>query len=255
MKKISAAFFCTISSYLLSAQTIAKDDTNNGQMKRMVFQKWDDWSGYNKLVALIYWNIIHKKYKNGDDLRPYKLGGQFEQNYASLTLQEEDDHKIMDTANKTMETHVATYVSMAGGTLDIPYAIYFQNKFNKITTIVTSIVEQQIKSNDPVAYSLIQSSTDYENYLEFLVVQKDRIQNIHNAYLDKGERIGSYIDIQTAIEAANKVIEKKITAIYALSKIPTIEQVQNSVSTKNIAANSQGADAAAVNNISKNWKF
>jgi hypothetical protein len=255
MKKISAAFFCTISSYLLSAQTIAKDDTNNGQMKRMVFQTWDDWSGYNQLVALIYWNIIHKKYKNGDDLRPYKLGGQFEENYASLTLQEEDDHKIMDTANKAMETHVATYVSMAGGTLDVPYAIYFQNKFNKITTIVTSIVEQQMKSNDPVAYSLIQSSTDYENYLEFLVVENDRIQNIHNAYLDKGARIQSYIDIQTAIEAANKVIEKKITAIYALSKIPTVDQVQNSVSPKNIANNSERSDAATINNILKNWNF
>jgi hypothetical protein len=255
MKKTIVAFFCAFSSYLLSAQTIAKDDTNNGQMKRMVFQQWDDWSGYNQLVALIYWNIIHKKYKNGDDLRPYMLGGQFEQNYASLTLQEQDDQKIMDTANKTMETHAATYISMTGGTLDIPYAIYFQNKFNAITTVVTRVVEQQIRTNDPVAYSLIQSSTDYENYLEFLVVENDRIQNIHNAYLDKGERIQSYIDIQTAIEDANKVIEKKITAIYALSKIPTINQVQNSVSPQNIAASSVGSDANIVNNILKNWNF
>ena len=255
MKKTIVAFFCAFFSYLLSAQTIAKDDTNNGQMKRMVFQKWDDWSGYNNLVALIYWNFIHKKYKNGGDLRPYKMGGQFEQNYASLTLQEEDDHKIMDTVNKTMETHVATYVSMTGGTLDVPYAIYFKNKFNTITTVVTSVVERDIKTNDPVAYSLIQSSTDYENYLEFLVVENDRIQNIHNAYMDKGERIGSYIDIQTAIEAANKMIEKKITAIFALSKIPTIDQVQNSVSPKNIATNSQRSDEATINNILKNWNF
>ena len=63
------------------------------------------------------------------------LGGKFEQNYASLTLHEEDDHKIMDTANKTMENlHVAAYISMAGGTLDIPYTIYFKNKFNSITS-------------------------------------------------------------------------------------------------------------------------
>jgi hypothetical protein len=221
----------------------------------MVFQKWNDWSGYNKLVALIYWNIIHKKYKNGGDLRPYKLGGQFEQNYASLSLQEEDDHKIMDTANKTMETHVATYLSMAGGSLDIPYAIYFENKFKSITSVVTDVVEQQIKKNDPTAYSLIQTSTDYENYLEFLVVENDRIQNIHNAYLDKGARIQSYIDIQTAMEAANKAIEKKITAIYALAKIPTINQVQNSASIKSIAGQSPANDAAAVNNILKNWNF
>ena len=255
MKKLIASFLLGISTYMLSAQTIAKDDTNNGQMKRMVFQKWDDWSGYNQLVALIYWDIIHEKYKNGGDLRPYKTGGQFEQNYASLTLQEQNDHKIMDTANKTMETHVATYTSMAGGALDIPYSIYFQNKFSKLTTEVTNVVEQQIKTNAPVAYSLIQSSTDYENYLEFLVVENDRIQSIHNAYLDKGERIQSYIDIQTAIEAANKAIEKKITAIYALSKIPTIGQVQSSSSTKSIGSNAQISDAAAVNNILKNWNF
>jgi hypothetical protein len=255
MKKIILFFFFAFTGFTLSAQIIAKDDTNNGQMKRMVFQKWDDWSGYNSLVALIYWNFIHKKYKNGGDLRPYKLGGQFEQNYASLTLQEENDHKIMDTANKTMETHIATYVSMAGGSLDVPYAIYFKHKFNKITTEVTSVVEQQVKSNDAVAYSLIQSSTDYENYLEFLVVENDRIQNIHYAYLDKGERIQSYIELQTAIEAANKVIEKKITAIFALSKIPTIQQVQSSSSTKSIATTAQISDAAAVNNILKNWNF
>ena len=255
MKKIIAVCCLAVASSSPYAQTVAKDDTNNGQMKRMVYKKWDDWSGYNELVALIYWDIVHEKYKNGGDFRPYKTGGQFEQNYASLTLQEQDDHKIMDTANKTMETHVATYTSMAGGSLDIPYSLYFKNKFSRITTEVTSVVEQQIKTNAPVAYSLIQSSTDYENYLEFLVVENDRIQSIHNAYLDKGERIQSYIDIQTAIEAANKAIEKKITAIFALSKIPTIGQVQSSFSTKSIGSNAQISDAAAVNNILKNWNF
>ncbi|MBS1666685.1 MAG: hypothetical protein JST58_04840 [Bacteroidetes bacterium] len=255
MKKIIITLLFSIDTYLLFAQTIAKDDTNNGQMKRMVYKKWDDWSGYNQLVALIYWDIIHEKYKNGGDLRPYKLGGQFEQNYASLTLQEENDHKIMDTANKTVETHVATYTSMAGGALDIPYSIYFKNKFHKLTTEVTDVVEQQIKTNAPVAYGLIQGSTDYENYLEFLVIENDRIQNIHHAYLDKGERIQSYIDIQTAIEAANKVIEKKITAIFALSKIPTIQEVQSSSATKSMANNTKAFDAASVNNILKNWNF
>jgi hypothetical protein len=239
----------------LSAQTIAKDDTNNGQMKRMVFEKWDDWSGYNKLVALIYWNIIHKKYKNGSDLRPYKLGGQFEENYAALTLQEINDRKIRDTAEQTMKTHVATYTSMAGGALDLPYALYFKNKFDALTIEVTQVIEQQVKIHDPAAYQLIQTSTDYENYLELLVVEKDRIEQIHQALLDKGERIHAYIDIQTLLAATNKNIENKLMAIAALAKIPTVQQLESSPSPKIIAARVHYSDATAINQMLKTWNF
>ncbi len=249
-------FFLTICISLLSiiatAQSSVKDNTNNGQMKRMVFKKWNDWSGYNKFVAWIYWSIFHRSYKRGGDLRPYRIDGPYAQNYASLTLQNITDGKIMDITNEAYKTHVATYENMSGGILDIPYSLYFEKKFNALTTQVTDIVSK-IKDNYAAAYGYINNNISYKDYLEFLDIEKDRINNIHQSFVDKGERIRAYIAIKVELEKRNAAILTVVYKILQVSKIPTADniiRIQKSANPPVI-----NADKDIVKDILKHYKF
>lgn len=221
-------------------------------MKRMVFKKWNDWSGYNKLVAWIYWSIIQRSYKRGGDKRPYRLNGPFEQNYASLVLQDQTDGKIMDLTNEAYKTHVATYENMSGGAFDLPYTLYFEKKFNTLTSAVTNVVDK-IKTHNNLGYDFIVNNMPYKDYLEFLDIEKDRISNIHQSYVDKGERIKAYIEIKTELENRNAAILSIVYNLLQVSKIPTssnVTQIQKSANPPVL-----NSDKAIVKDILKNYKF
>jgi hypothetical protein len=251
MKYIPIFCLLLVSSVGVS-QSLVKDNTNNGQMKRMVFKKWDDWSGYNKLVALIYWSIIHRSYKRGGDKRPYRLDGPFAQNYASLSLQANTDGQIMDLTNEAYKTHVATYENMSGGALDLPYSLYFEKKFNELFSQATDIVAT-INTHNSLAYSYLQNNLSYKDYLEFLEIEKDRISNIHQSFVDKGERIKAYLDIKAELQKRNAAILPIIYNILHFSKIPTtttVSQIQKSSNPPVF-----NTDKAIIKDILQHYKF
>lgn len=239
-------------SVIAFGQSTVKDNTNNGQMKRMVFKKWNDWSGYNKLVAWLYWSIIHNSYKKGGDKRPYRLDGPFEQNYASLYLQDQTDGKILDITNESYKTHVATYENMSGGTFDISYSLYFQHTFEVLTAQVTAIVDA-IKTNNPSAYRLITNNLPYKDYLEFLDIEKDRINTIHAAYVDKGERIKAYLEIKNELKRRNNAILDIVYNTLQVSKIPTTEQVTQILKSSHPPVFNN--DKAIIKGILEHYKF
>lgn len=241
------------------AQTPVKDNANNGQAKRMTSQQWDDWqptpeTGWfgipKNLEGWFYWRVLHKSYYNGEDSRPYRPDGPFMENYASLSMQEKDDAHINDSIQKVMETNLATFVSMSGGTADVAWSMYFGNQFDKLTSEVVNRL-QSISNKYPVAASKMSNNTRYREYLEYLEIQKDKLQTIHNSLVDRGERIVAYLEIQKQIQQRNTIIHRMISNYIQLTKLPTPEKIEVIRTKKPIPTN----DSEIVKKILTNFNF
>lgn len=258
MKIISLAV-SLFSIQTLVAQTPVKDNANNGQAKRMVSQQWDDWqptpeTGWlgipKNLEGWFYWRVLHKSYYKGEDSRPYRPDGPFIQNYASLTLQEKDDAHIMDSAQKVMETNLATYLNMSGGAADVAWSMYFGKQFDELTSeIPTRLLS--ISNKYPVAASKMANNSHYQEYLEYLEIQKDKLQTIHNSFVDRGERIVAYLEIQKQLQQRNKVMHRMISNYIQLTKLPTAEKIEETRKKKPVTTN----DSEIVKKILTNFKF
>jgi hypothetical protein len=242
MKKI---FFISLAIIALNAnaQTPVKDNANNGQMKRMAHQQWDDWQptpetnwlGLPKDVeGWFYWRVLHNSYYKGEDSRPYRTTGPFAQNYASLTLQEKDDKIISDSMQKVSDTYLKTFISMSGGASDVAWSMYFGNQFNQLTTEILSIATKH-----PDAASKMLENKYYLEYVDYLEIVKDKIETIHNSFVDRGERIISYLEIQKEIQQRNTVMQAMIAKYIQLTKLPTVKQVKEIQKTKKIEINDQ----------------
>lgn len=239
MKKLLATI-SMIYAANVSAQTIVQDKANTGQAKRMVFQKWDDWSpnpqtGFlgipKNLMGFLYWRVLHNSYYNGGDKRPYRNGGPFTQNYASLTLQEKDDQHIRDSMQKVMETNLATYVSMSGGTADVAWNIYFSQHFQELfDEIETRMIT--VTSRYPAAASKITSNQHYNEYIEYIELTQDRVNSIHNSFIDRGDRIVTYLQISKELQHRNEVMNYMINDYIRITKLPTLDAVKEARKNK-----------------------
>lgn len=246
-------------THSIIAQSPVKDKANNGQAKRMVFEQWDDWQptpetgflGLPKNVeGWFYWRALHKGYYTGEDSRPYRANGPFIQNYASLTLQEKDDLHIRDSMQKVMETNVATYVSMSGGTGDVAWSMYFGKQFDNLTNEVpTRLIS--ISAKYPVAASKMSTNKYYQQYLEYMDMEKDKLQTIHNSLVDRGERIVAYLEIQKEIQQHNTVMHHMINRYIQLTKLPNVDEVKEIRTKKPVETN----DADIVRKILVNFNF
>ena len=233
MKSFLFSISFTLATTYTFGQTVT-DHANNGQMKRMVFEQWDDWKptpetgflGFPKnLKGFLYWRVLHNSYYNGPDKRPYRAGGTFEQNYTSLALQEQDDQQIRDSMQKVMETSVATYVNMSGGAADVAWSMYFGKQFNQLLKEIP-IRQLSIANKYPVAANKMSANRHYKEYLEYLDLTKDRLNAIHNSFIDKGDRILTYLEIQKDLKHHNQVMNNMINDYIRITKLPTTNEVQ-----------------------------
>jgi hypothetical protein len=251
-------FFISIN---INAQTLTpvQDNANNGQLKRMVHIQWDDWQptpavnwlGIPKnLEGYIYWRILHRSYWKGEDSRPIRADGPYVENYASLFAQEMQDKNISDTTQAIMETNAATYLNMSGGSLDIPYNIFFKDKFNGI---FNGIAEQLniIQQRYPSVFNEMVITESFQNFLEYLDIVQDRIENIHQSFLDKGKRITTYLEILRELEYKKNVITKYISQFTFIATLPKQKEI-NAVGNQAIPPNN---DAQIVQKILQTHKF
>lgn len=213
---------------------IVQDKPNNGQLKRMVFIKWDDWEPSTKTILGIplnakgfaFWRVLNNKYYTGEDRRPYRLnGGPFIKNYADLNIQELSDNKITDTTEKIRNTHAVTYLNMSGGTADAAYSLYFKKKFEHIYTAFNEFLSG-IQREYPTAYDACMKSAYFKKFLEYLDIAKDRVKANHEAFVDKGVRLEAYIKIYKELDEKYKVISKYMAGQVQLSKFPTHKQLK-----------------------------
>lgn len=246
--------------YFLLAQTVTtvQDKANNGQLKRMVFKQWNDWQptpntnwlGLPKNpIGWAYWRVLHHAYWKGEDKRPWKTGGQFQQNYLSLLAQKNLDRKMVDTTNTMMETNLATALSMSGGMADLPYQLYFENKFAGLFQDVTNYYEA-LQTKYPASFNQMMNSPNGKRYIEFLEVEKDRIETIHGLFVDRGSRMVSYFKILNTLQPACEGIKNYIRSYMLLAKLPAPQKIQRPV--RPVISDSD--DAQMVRELLKNWK-
>ena len=230
MKKYSFLFFSILlltAIHSAKAQTISvvKDDGLNGQLKRMVWIKWNDWSpkGWR---GWIFWQVSHRKYRHGSDKRPYKVGGKFDQDYAQLMLQKQQEENIEKLTKEEAKRDEATYLSQSGGVLDIPYQTYFKGVFKKLLSEVDDFADK-LAINNPEAYVKFYNDTYVKYYREeFLPMQTDRISIINTGLAPRGERIIAYMEVQKKLEQTNDQLFRigklynKLTTLNKAKQVP-----------------------------------
>lgn len=213
---------------------VVQDKPNNGQLKRMVFSKWDDWNPTTKTIlgiplnakGFLFWRVLNNKYYKGEDRRPYRLdGGPFIKNYGDLNIQERSDQKITDTTEKIKNTHAATYLSMSGGAADAAYNLYFKKKFESIYNAFNEFISG-MQREYPTAYEACMRSVWFKNFQEYLEVTKDRVKAIHEEFVDKGVRLESYLKIYKELDEKYKVASKYMAGQVQLSKLPSPKQLE-----------------------------
>ena len=243
---------------VFSQITIVQDKANNGQLKRMVFNQWDDWQpdpstnwlGIPKNpIGWAYWRVLHHDYWNGEDKRPWKTGGQFQQNYLSLLAQKNLDQKMVDTTNAMMETNLATALSMSGGVADIPYQLYFKSKFDDLYQDVMTYF-QALQTKYPASFNQMMNSQNGKKYVEFLDVEKDRIETIHELFVDRGSRMVSYFKILSKLQPACEEIKKYMHSYMLLAALPPPEKIQQ----PKRSTITDSTDAKIVRELLNNWK-
>lgn len=240
-------------------QSIATDRAVAGQLKRMVYEQWNDWKPDpgthffgtipNNIYGYVWWRWIYPSYYRGEDRRPYRTNGPFVQNIASLHLQNGDDAQIQDSAEAIKQTHIATLTNMSGGVLDTPYELYFKKKFKQLTTVELNYIDQ-LSTKNPVAYDRIIHSKVYQSYLETLDVQTSRIEANHQAFVEKGARIMAYLEIKKQLEWANKVIDNYMVTYIKSTLLPDIKSLPAKPS-----GHYHNNDAQIVADIMKTYQF
>src|SRR5664279_4461663 len=244
----------------LLGQTVTpvQDKANNGQLKRMVYSQWNDWQptpNTNWLglpkdpVGWAYWRVLHHAYWSGEDQRPWKTGGQFQQNYGSLLVQKSLDGKMVDTTNAMMQTNLATALSMSGGASDVPYLLYFENKFADLFQNVTNYFEA-LQTRYPASFNQMMNSANGKKYIEFLDVEKNRIETIHGLFVDRGSRMESYFTILSQLQPACQEIKDYIRSYMLLAQLPPPQKIQ----TPKKPVISNASDAEIVRELLNNWQ-
>ena len=245
-------------NFLLGQTVIpVQDKANNGQLKRMVYSQWNDWQptpNTNWLglpkdpIGWAYWRVFHHAYWNGEDQRPWKTGGQFQQNYLALLAQKDLDGKIVDTTKAMMESNVATALSMTGGVADIPYFLYFENKFVDLYQGVTAYY-QALQTKYPASFNEMINSANGKQYTEFLDVEKNRIETIHGLFVDRGSRMVSYFKILNELQPACEDIKNYLRSYMLLAQLPPPQKIQQ---LKRPDIN-DSTDAQIVRELLNNW--
>jgi hypothetical protein len=196
------------SSLAFAQVNIVTDRANTGQLKRMVFEDWDDWQpdpGTNWLglpkdwEGFIYWRILHGAYYRGDDLRPFSANGPFPKEYAALLLQEQADRHIRDSTAAVMQNELSTHLQRSGGDIDMAWRIYFGPRFEELEREMDQAI-QMLWRKHPSSMPGWISSRNYLSLLESKDIISDRIRQVHEGYMDLGRRLESYLPLLTEWE-------------------------------------------------------
>lgn len=194
------------------AQQVWNDNANRGQYKRMVATQWNDWRpdpttilGIPKNpVGWFYWQVLHSSYYIGEDRRPYRLSGPFSQNMALLAAQYEQDKRIEDSLKNVANDNIMTYMNMTGGAGDVPYTLYYERIFDKLKNEIIKLTAEAMPYYPNAVNKFFNNDYISDQYSRFLFETVNRIETIHNEFMDKGERIAAYAKIEYDFLKYNK---------------------------------------------------
>lgn len=239
--------------------TPVQDPGMLGQYKRMVFKQWNDWQPNPTTTWLgwpknpegwFFWRVLNPKYYKGKDLRHMKTGGVFYQHYAAASEQGVKDENIKDTAYLTMKQSIATDLNMTGGDADMPWNIYFKKKFEGLFKQVSDAFAY-VQLHYPDQYARMMQENNTEQLIEYFDMTKDRIQAIHHAFVDRGERMNDYFSILKALEPKVNLALAYCKVNIRYARVPRPTQIL-SVDTAGI--NIRNNDADVVREILMKWR-
>jgi len=219
---------------IFAQATVVQDRANVGQLKRMVYEQWDDWQpspetnwlGFPvNLEGFIYWRILHNAYYTGEDLRPWRIDGPAMQEMGSLVMQEQDDQKIADSMEAVLRTNISTHVQMSGADLDIAYRIFFGPRFNRLFDLIETDITT-FSGLYPAEFQKISAAKSFQDFREMLDIAHDDISQVHASYMDKGKRIEAYLEILHQLEKRQLWLNKYLGQYALLSRFPTHEQAE-----------------------------
>lgn len=130
MKKTIGFIVMLMLSHVLFGQKRLYDPTIVSQQKRQVFERWGDWRPYPKYFLGIQTNFSYatvwgwmaparnRRYKNGEDIRPLKVGGIENQRLAEVKLQEEESKKIKVEIDSIYKRNVQDLAHWTPATVD-----------------------------------------------------------------------------------------------------------------------------------------
>ena len=223
---------CCLFFEKLHAQTQSEGKANNYQDARLDFQLWSNfrptiyffWGG-----SWDWWfDTFYSDYKAVDhrDIAGANMPLTYNIALATAQLIPEDTIYKRSIAMRNMQT--AEQANNTGGVLDLPYSIYYQNKFKTINDNLLTFFALQPKNVQD--YCLTNGM--FTSYLTDKAVIDDRVQTIHAAMMGKASRIISYEGIQKDYQnLANrlctlmKIINKQQNPIVTLGT--TIQGMSN----------------------------
>jgi hypothetical protein len=263
---MSLLLFATFSSRAQFGFTPVRDPGVRGQMKRMVYQQWNDWKPDPRwhtvwyppfwvprnVEGSVFWGVLHRRYWKGTDRRPYRKDGPFVQNYVSLIAQKQQDLKIEDSMKRVYNTYLKTYISMSGGEADIAWTIYFKKAFNREMKDITSKMNN-LALRFPRAFNSYTTNSRFKEYTQYLEGIKQRVHIVHQLFVGRGERILDYLKILNDLESHNRIMNEHIADAIFKSKYPTPEEEKKYENMP--PAPGAKSDKDIVIQIMSNWKF
>lgn len=192
------------------AQEIVYDDGLNGQIKRMVFMEWDDWNPNPRrnYQGFLFWQIANRSYYRGGDLRPYRVGGEFDEDYTSLLVQREYEYKVKDSLEKMAKEEALNLLNLSGGHLDDAYHTYFKRGFNQLKEEL-ALGERKLMTLHPAEYGKYLSDEAVIQYKEYFIAYiEDRVQTTNTDIANKGDRILAYLAIKKEWESEHSKMLK-----------------------------------------------
>lgn len=196
--------FLSVSAY---SQKRVYDEANTYQRERMVFVRWNKFKP-DGLISQAYW-LLHPGYKKKDK-RPLGPVGPYLQHEAFLQSQDNQDEQYRLYTDTIANKHLVEDVNSEGGVLDVPYSYYYADRFEKLQKAKDNVLLNQ--KPDVLSFLLENKILDWYNSER--EVLDDRINNIHNSYIDRGSRILAY----QRIEADYTKLTDSFTKVVLLSK-------------------------------------
>ncbi|MDO4728859.1 MAG: hypothetical protein Q4B43_07645 [Bacteroidota bacterium] len=201
MKQI-LLFIFLISCSLSLAQTIAfvSDEALVAQEKRMVFQTWGEWKPEgNNIHRVRIWGSLapqrNRDYKEGEDIRPLRIGGKENNRFLLSFAMREQAEKIKEEIDTLDSRAKADFLHWIPGisNADPLYLLYYKDMLTPLINIPdnpSSYLEWGIASD--LIYQKALANGSIQNLQKTLDVLKDYLKKSKEVAMPRGKRFLLY---------------------------------------------------------------
>lgn len=205
MKSITLLFVFFF--YTLFSQKRIYDPSIVAQQKRQVFESWGDWRPYPKYIFKIQTNLAYstvwgmlsprrnRQYKNGEDIRPLKMGGIEMQRIAEVKLQEEESKKIKIEIDSIYKRNIQDFAHWTPETVnaDPLWLLYYKRMLRPLYEFPDTPADfRQWGIKDYDTYKILLETGELKLLQKELDVLKDKFKLARTVPIPRGKRFLLY---------------------------------------------------------------